>query len=189
MSVVSSCTELSSHYECIYNGKKFNTTKIYRPYIGICTYRNGYWDDWSRESSLRTKVSYSGATTIIVYYSKYNHPGDFDYKIELNEYIGSSGEWGKWDEYKGEITIKKSCESVMKNYYSNPMAGVQALKDYWTFPCKIKRTYHEHLPLEKYIYPQLESPLEYVYNVWYNGVGRGFEINGKWVGADEYDSW
>lgn len=183
--LVSACSSLGPHYTCTYKGKKFNTYSIYRPYVGHCTYKGGYWNDWSRWDNLRYEVKNTYPGFEITYYKKYNHPADFEFKIVAKT---SKSRDGQWFVYDGEIHIKKEYESEMRRHYKKDISGVQALKDVWVFPATIKRSYGK-LPEEKYIYPQLPTEMMYVYNVFYNGVGRGFGINGQWVGADQYDNW
>ena len=77
---ICSCTALGPHYTCTYKGEKFKTYSIFRPYIGVSDYRNGYWDNWERDVSLRAIVDGFGSITTIVYYKKHNHPGDYECK-------------------------------------------------------------------------------------------------------------
>lgn len=183
--VLTACTSLGPHYTCTYKGKKFKTYSIYRPFVSISEYRGGYWNDWHKNTSLRYEVKNTYPGFEITYYRKYNHPSDFEYKIIAKNRKVSDG---KWEVYDGEIQIKKSNESEMRSKYNKDISGVNALKDVWIFQATIKRTYGK-LPEEKYIYPALPTEMMYVYNVFYNGVGRAFDIDGIWVGADQYDPW
>lgn len=183
--VLTACTSLGPHYNCTYKGKKFKTYSIYRPFVSISEYRGGYWNDWHKNTSLRYEVKNTYPGFEITYYRKYNHPSDFEYKIVAKNRKVSDG---KWEVYDGEIQIKKSNESEMRSKYNKDISGVNALKDVWIFQATIKRTYSK-LPEEKYIYPVLPTEMMYVYNVFYNGVGRAFDIDGIWVGADQYDPW
>lgn len=182
----SACTSLGPHYEITSNGQKFKTYSIYRPFVGVCEYRGGYWGDWSRDDYLRYEVNETSDGFEIVYFKKYNHPSDFEYKIIAKQYRNRDD---KWLVYDGEIHIKASNEAQMRSKYKKDMAGVEALKDVWFFSAKIIRTYDYSLPKEMYVFPKLPADMMYVYNVYYNGVGRAFAIYGKWVGADQYDSW
>ena len=181
-----SCTALGPHYTCTYNGKKFKTYSIYRPYVSLCEYRGGYWGKWYNDNSLRYEVNtndYNGYS--ITYFKKYNHPSDFEYKIIVKNYIRNEGIWAICD---GEFIVKKTNENTMRSKYTNDITGINALKDIWTFPCTIKYSTLE-LPEDKYIFPKLPSDMKYCYNIYYNGVGRAFSIHGKWVGADQFDNW
>lgn len=183
--MIPACTSLGPHYNITYKGQKFKTYSIYRPFVGTSTYRGGYWGDWSRENSLRYEVKNTNTGFEIVYFDRHNHPSDFEYKIVAKRYKNRDGEWYVYD---GEIHIKASNETQMRSKYSKDMAGVNALKDVWVFPATIKRTY-DSLPEDKYIFPTLPTEMMYVYNVFYNGVGRAFDISGLWIGADQYDPW
>lgn len=185
MGMLASCTALGPHYNITYKGKKFKTYSIYRPFVGMSEYRGGYWGEWGNNTSLRYEVRNTYPGFEITYFNKFSHPSDFEYKIVAKNRKPSDG---KWEVFDGEIHIKKSNESSMRSKYSKDISGVNALKDVWVFPATIKRTYSK-LPEEKYIFPQLPTEMMYVYNVFYNGVGRAFDINGTWVGADQYDPW
>lgn len=185
MVISTACTSLGPHYNCTYKGKKFKTYSIYRPFVSMSEYKGGYWGDWNKNSSLRYEVKNTYPGFEIIYFNKYNHPSDFEYKIIAKNRRASDG---KWEVYDGEIQIKKSNESYMRSKYGKDISGINALKDVWVFPATIKRTYSK-LPEEKYIYPSLPTEMMYIYNVFYNGVGRAFDINGTWVGADQYDPW
>ena len=185
--LLSSCVSNRPHYNCTYQGKKFKTYSIYRPFVGQNEYKGGYWGDWRRNTSLRYEVKYTYPGFEITFYNKYNHPADFEYKIIVKSRRGSENNW-EWEVFAGEIQIKKSLESNMRSKYTKDISGIDALKDVWTFPATIKRT-SKKLPEEKYIFPQLPTEMKYVYNIFYNGVGRAFEINGIWVGADKIDPW
>ena len=141
----SACTSLGPHYNITYKGQQFKTYSIYRPFVGVCEYRGGYWNDWSRNEYLRYEVKNTSNGFEIVYFKKYNHPSDFEYKIIATKYKNRDGEWYVYD---GEIHIKASNETQMRSKYNKDMAGVEALKDVWVFPAKIKRTY-DSLPEEK----------------------------------------
>lgn len=182
--LLSSCTAIGPHYSCTYEGKKFITYSIFRPFVGFYEYRGGYWSDWDRDKSLRFEVK-SYPNLEITFYSKYKHPADFEYRIIAKSRRENDG---VWEVYDGEIQIKKSKETSMRSKYTKDVSGVNALKDVWSFPATIKRTYGK-LPEDKYIYPYLPTDMMYTYNVYYNGVGRAFCIDGIWVGADEYDPW
>ncbi len=179
------CMALSPHYTCMYKGKKFKTYSIFRPFVGVSLYKGEYWGDWEMQDMLRYEVKNRYPGFEISYYYKYNHPADFEIKIVAKRSLPRSGAWEVFD---GEIQIKKTHELGMRRYYNKDITGVSALKDVWVFPATIKRTYAT-LPEEKYIYPQIPTELLYVYNVFYNGVGRGFVIQGKWIAADQYDPW
>lgn len=174
------------HWICTYNGETFKAKAIYRPFVGMCEYKGGYWGEWSSDDQLRYTVNESITGFTITYYNKYRHPSDFEFKIVANKYTGNDG---IWQVYQGEFIVKKSREINLIKHYSKSQSGINALKDIWTFPCKIKRIKSPHLPEDKYIYPQLPSPLTYTLNVYYNGVGRGFLIQGKWIQAGGYDTW
>lgn len=182
----SACTSLGPHYNITYKGQKFKTYSIYRPFVGFSEYRGGYWNDWTREDLLRYEVKNTNIGLEIVYFKRYNHPSDFEYKIIVKQFKNIDDDW--WYVYDGEIHIKASNETQMRSKYNKDMAGVEALKDVWVFPATIKRK-ENSLPEEKYIFPALPTEMKYVYNVFYNGVGRAFGIKGLWVGADQYDPW
>ncbi len=175
----------TAHWNCTYNGEKFKTKAIYRPFVGMCEYKGGYWGEWLSDDRLRYIVDESITGFTITYYNKYSHPSDFEFKIIAKEYTGTDK---TWQVYQGEFVVKKTREINISKHYTKPQSGINALKEVWTFPCKIKRI-ESNLPEDKYIYPQLASPLKYTLNVFYNGVGRGFGISGEWVRADEHDSW
>lgn len=185
MLAFSSCTSLGPHYTCTYKGEKFKTYSIYRPFVSLCEYKDGYWGKWGEKNSLRYEVKSRYPGFEIVFYNKYNHPSEFEYKIVAKRKSNNDGDW---EVFEGEIQIKKANESYMRSKYTKNISGVNALKNVWTFPAIIQRIYNK-LPEEKYIYPSLPTEMMYVYNVFYNGVGRAFEINGTWVGADQYDPW
>ena len=170
---------------CTYNGEKFKTEAIYRPFVGICEYKGGYWGKWFSDDRLRYIVDESVTGFTITYYNKYRHPSDFEFKIIAKKYTWTD-ELGAV--YQGEFIVKKAREINISKYYKKPQSGISALKETWSFPCTIKRL-ESTLPEDKYIYPQLPSPLKYTLNVFYNGVGRGFGINGEWVQAGGYDTW
>lgn len=185
MGIITSCTSMGPHYNCTYKGKKFKTYSIYRPFVGLSDYKGGYWGEWISDNSLRYEVKNLYPGFEIVYYDKYSHPSDFEYKIIVKDRKANNG---NWEVYDGEIQIKKANETHMRPSYTKDITGINALKDVWTFPATIRRTYSK-LPEEKFIYPQIPTELLYVYNVYYNGVGRAFDINGTWVGADQFDPW
>lgn len=47
------------HWNCIYNGEKFKTKAIYRPFVGMCEYKGGYWGEWFSDNRLRYTVDES----------------------------------------------------------------------------------------------------------------------------------
>lgn len=187
ISIISSCTPLGSNFCYTYKGKKIYIHSIYRPTVGQTEYRGGYWGNWEKNNLLRYVVNYTYTGFEITYFNKFNHPSDFEYKIVAKNRKSPDGEW---EVYDGEIHIKKSNEASMRSKYTKDITGVNALKDVWVFPATIKRTYQK-LPEEKYIIPPLPTEMMYVYNVYYNGVGRAFQIDGTWVSAEpfEYDPW
>lgn len=193
--IVSACTSLGPHYSYIYNGEKVKTYSIYRPFVGVCEYMDGYWNNWSRDEYLRYKVKKTNIGFEIVYFNKLNHPSDFEYKIIVKQNTKKkTKKKTKKDslrpEYNGEIHIKASNEIHMRSKYKKKMAGVEALKDVWVFPATIKRTTPSSFPEKKYVIPTLPAEMMYVYKVFYNGVGRAFKIKGLWVGADKlFDPW
>lgn len=171
---------------CTYNGEKFKTKAIYRPFVGMCVSKGGYWSEWGTNDLLRYTVNESITGFTITYYNKYCHPSDFEFKIIAKKYTGTDK---MWQVYQGEFIVKKKREINLSKHYTKPQSGISALKETWTFPCTIKRLKSTHLPEDKYIYPQLPPPLKYTLNVFYNGVGRGFCIKGEWVQAGGYDTW
>lgn len=173
------------HWNCIYNGEKFKAKAIYRPFVGMCEYKGGYWGEWFSDNRLRYTVDESVTGFTITYYDKSNHPSDFEFKIIAKNYTGTDK---TWQVYQGEIIVKKTKEINISKYYTKSKSGISALKETWNFPCTIKRL-ESTLPEDKYIYPQLPSPLKYTLNVFYNGVGRAFAIRGEWVQAGGYDTW
>lgn len=158
-------------------------------YVSLNIYKGGYWGNWSRDESLRWIVKQTSKGTEITYYSEYaSHPSDFDYKIIIyNDSEYDSGEIldDGWRKFYGEITIKKDKESGMVDYYTTPKTGSEALKKYWTFPCTIKRKLEPFSPTGNYNYSiwtqngrgDVDYSLKYVYNIWYNGVARAFDIS------------
>lgn len=181
--LLQSCTP---HWICTYNGETFKTKAIYRPFVSRCEYKGGSWNKWFFDDLLRYTVDESINGFTITYYNKYCYPSDFEFKIVANKYTKTDQ---TWQVYQGEFIVKKTREMDMIKYYTKPKSGISALKEMWTFPCTIRRLKLTSLPEDKYIYPPLPSPLKYTLNVFYNGVGRAFRINGEWVQADGYDTW
>lgn len=181
---MASC-DTGARYVYKYKGKTVKTRSIYHPYISTCTYMNGYWGNWQRDNWLRCICESFGPQTIITYYQKYNHPGEYEYRIELEKYIGPDG---SWNEYSGRITIKRENENKLKQYYKKH--NFNHTDSYWTFPCKIKMKYKSSLPDCKYISPEISHYQCFTYNIYYNGVGRAFTIDGSWHNANDwYDPW
>ncbi len=144
---------------------------------------------------LRYIVQNTSSGFTITYYNKDKHPSDFKYKIIVKEYEGMDG---KWEKYKGEFLVNRAYEENgyvgdgMIQYYNKPKEGKSALEDIWSFPCTVKRVMDYDLrEKEKYIYPKIDIEMYYTYNVWYNGVGRGFTISEDRVDADRsyMDHW
>lgn len=181
-----SCVSMGPHFDCVYKGERFETTSIYRPFVGMSEYKGGYWGTWYCASELRYIVDETWYGFTITYYKKYSHPSDFEFKIVAKKYTGLNEKM--WQTYQGEFIVKREREESVSKYYDTPRQGISSLMDTWSFPCTIKRI-ESKLPEDKYIYPQLPSALKYTINVFYNGVGRGFCIDGKWIHADEYDYW
>lgn len=184
MLFISACTALGPHYSYYYGSEKVVTYSIYRPFVSCSEYRGGHWNDWRRDIYLRYRtLGYPNFE--IQFYNKYNSIVDFEYKIIAKSRRADDKQW---EVYDGEIQIKKSNEASMRSKYAKDITGVNALKNVWTFPAIIKRT-RSKLPEGKYIQPYIPIDMMYTYNIFYNGVGRAFTIDGIWVGADEYDSW
>lgn len=53
LTLLQSCTP---HWVCTYNGEKFKTKAIYRPFVSMNEYKGGYWGKWFSNKSLRYNV-------------------------------------------------------------------------------------------------------------------------------------
>ena len=182
--LLQSCAS-SPYWICTYNGVKFKTEAIYRPFVGMCEYKEGRWGNWLSNSKLRYVAEESISGFTITYFNKYSQPSDFEFKIIAKKCTGTEGQW---QIYQGEFIVKKILEKNISTHYTEPKLGISALKETWSFPCIIERL-KSTLPEDKYIYPQLPPTLKYTLVVSYNGVGRAFTIQGAWIRADEYDMW
>ena len=183
--ILSSCGSYGPQYTYRYKGRNIETSHIYHPYISICTLMDGYWGNWINNNYLRCICKTVDSKIVITYYLKNNHPSEYEYRITLNKYIEFSNDWTKYD---GQISIKRENEQQLQKHYST--LNFDSNSRYWTFPCKISRKFNDNLPQGQYIIPEIQHDLFYTYNVFYNGVGRGFTIDGSWQSADDYyDPW
>lgn len=130
------------------------------------TYKNGYWGDWQTASFKSKSTYYDNGNFVMIVYSSFSHPSDFDIEITASKFLGKNN---NWYEYNGIVKVAKSYEAtdLMGDYHTKKESLYNYSNGrYLTYPCTIRLT----KPI-KDIYKK-----HGVVNIFYNGVGRAYQL-------------